>query len=202
MKLEVFEAKTKEEALTKAIEYLKVEEKDILYKVETVKGKLFKAASVKISAVTIKDVAEFLKENLNQILKNMGIDCSFETKIRDNQINIKMFSDKNSILIGKNGQTLKALETILKQIVFKDLKTYPYIILDVENYKEKQIKRLESLAKSIAREVRNTGVEVAMDNMNSYERRIVHNVLSKYDDISTNSEGEEPNRHIVVKLKK
>ena len=202
MKLEVFEAKTKEEALSKAIEYLKVEEKDILYKVETVKGKLFKAASVKISAVTIKDVAEFLKENLNQILKNMGIDCSFETKIRDNQINIKMFSDKNSILIGKNGQTLKALETILKQMVFKDLKTYPYIILDVENYKEKQIKRLESLAKSIAREVRNTGVEVAMDNMNSYERRIVHNVLSKYDDISTNSEGEEPNRHIVVKLKK
>lgn len=202
MKIEVFEAKTKEEALTKALESLKLEEKDILYKAETTKGKLFKASTTKLNVVTIKEVADYLKNSLNDILKNMNIECSFETKIRDNQITIKMFSDKNSILIGKNGQTLKALETILKQIVYKELNTYPYVILDVENYKEKQVKRLESLAKSIAREVRHTGVEVAMDNMNSYERRIVHNVLSKYDDISTNSEGEEPNRHIVVKLKK
>ena len=61
---------------------------------------------------------------------------------------------------------------------------------------------LERLAKNIAREVRNTGREVVMDNMNSYERRIVHNVLTDFKGVTTISEGEEPNRHIIVKPKK
>lgn len=201
MEVKEFIGKTKEEALTKALEELQVEEKDILYKVEETKGKLFKAATTKVSVVTIKEVSEYLKEYLQELLNNMNIDANFEVKIRDEQITIKMFSSKNAILIGKNGQTLKALTNILKQVIYKDMNVYPYVILDVEDYKEKQEKRLERLAKNIAREVRNTGVEVAMDNMNSYERRIVHNVLAKYEDLSTNSEGEEPNRHIVVKLK-
>lgn len=201
MEVKEFIGKTKEEALTKALEELQVKEKDILYKVEETKGKLFKAATTKVSVVTIKEVSEYLKEYLQELLNNMNIDANFEVKIRDEQITIKMFSSKNAILIGKNGQTLKALTNILKQVVYKDMNVYPYIILDVEDYKEKQEKRLERLAKNIAREVRNTGVEIAMDNMNSYERRIVHNVLAKYEDLSTNSEGEEPNRHIVVKLK-
>lgn len=201
MEVKEFVGKTKEETLEKALEELQVEEKDILYKVEEVKGKLFKASSVKLSVVTLNEVSEYLKSYLKELLTNMNIEANFEVKIREERITIKMFSDKNNILIGKNGQTLKALTNILKQVVYKDMEVYPYIILDVEDYKEKQEKRLERLAKNIAREVRTTGVEVAMDNMNSYERRIVHNVLSKYEDLSTNSEGEEPNRHIVVKLK-
>lgn len=201
MEVKEFVGKTKEETLEKALEELQVEEEDIIYKVEEVKGKLFKASSVKLSVVTLNEVSEYLKSYLKELLTNMNIEANFEVKIREGRITIKMFSDKNSILIGKNGQTLKALTNILKQVVYKDMEVYPYIILDVEDYKEKQEKRLERLAKNIAREVRTTGVEVAMDNMNSYERRIVHNVLAKYEDLSTNSEGEEPNRHIVVKLK-
>lgn len=201
MNIKVYEAKTEQEALEYALKDLELSQKDILYSKEEIKGKLFKSASVKLNVVTLVEVTEYLKKYLEELLKNMNIEVSFETKIRENQITIKMFSDKNSILIGKNGQTLKALQNILRQVVFKEIKTYPYILLDVENYKEKQNIRLERMAKTIAKEVRTTGVEIAMDNMNSYERRIVHNVLSKYDDISTNSEGEEPNRHIVVKLK-
>lgn len=201
MEAKEFVGKTKEETLEKALEELQVEEKDILYKVEEVKGKLFKSASVKLSVITLEEVSENLKDYLKELLTNMNIEANFEVKIRDSRITIKMFSNQNNILIGKNGQTLKALTNILKQVVYNDMGVYPYIILDVEDYKEKKEKRLERLAKNIAREVRNTGVEIAMDNMNSYERRIVHNILSKYEDLSTNSEGEEPNRHIVVKLK-
>ena len=112
-----------------------------------------------------------------------------------------MYSDNNSILIGKNGQTLQALTTVLKQIVYNEVKQYPYLILDVENYKEKQVKYLERLAKNIAREVAQTKNEVALENMNSYERRIVHNILSENKKVYTISEGEEPNRHVVVKPK-
>lgn len=74
--------------------------------------------------------------------------------------------------------------------------------LDASDYKDKQVSHLERLAKNIAREVRNTGREVVMDNMNSYERRIVHNVLTDFNGVTTISEGEEPNRHIIVKPKK
>ena len=112
-----------------------------------------------------------------------------------------MFSDKNNILIGKNGQTLKALQTMIRQHIYREINAYPYIILDVENYKEKQVKHLEFLAKKLAKEVLSTKQPIVMDNMNSYERRVVHNALTKFKDIDTTSEGEEPNRHIVIKLK-
>ena len=73
--------------------------------------------------------------------------------------------------------------------------------MDVENYKEKQLKNLEYLAKKLAKEVIQTRQTITMEDMNSYERRIVHNVLTTFKEISTNSEGEEPNRHIVIKIK-
>ena len=76
---------------------------------------------------------------------------------------------------------------------------YPYILLDVENYKEKKISNIERTAKRVAREVSKTKVDATLENMNSYERRIIHNVLSNYKHVVTVSEGEEPNRHVVIK---
>ena len=92
-----------------------------------------------------------------------------------------------------------AIQAILRQQVYNEIGVYPYILLDVENYKEKKISRLERDAKRIAREVLKTKVDVKLDDMNSYERRIIHNALTKYKNLSTTSEGEEPNRHIVIR---
>ena len=199
MKLEVFEGKTKEEAKEKALEALNVSETEMFCKEEEIKGKLFKATTYKCSAIKISNIADFLKEKLAELLNNMGIESQFETNVRDEQINIKMYSDKNSILIGKNGQTLMAIQTVLRQMVHNEIGMYPYILLDVENYKEKKISNLERTAKRIAKEVQKTKIDVSLDNMNSYERRIIHNVLTKFKNISTTSEGEEPNRHIVIR---
>lgn len=199
MKLEVFEGKTQEEAKEKALEALNVSETEMFCKEEEIKGKLFKATTYKCSAIKISDIADFLKEKLAELLNNMGIESQFETNVRDEQINIKMYSDKNSILIGKNGQTLMAIQTVLRQMVHNEIGMYPYILLDVENYKEKKISNLERTAKRIAKEVQKTKIDVSLDNMNSYERRIIHNVLTKFKNISTTSEGEEPNRHIVIR---
>ena len=129
----------------------------------------------------------------------MGLDVTFESKIREQQIIIKMYSDNNSILIGKDGRTLSALNLIVKQLLSNNYKIYPHIVLDVENYKEKQELNLERLAKKLAREVVKTKVDVKLDNMNSYERRIIHNTLSNNKKVSTISEGDEPNRHVVIK---
>ena len=202
MKFEVFEAKTLEDAKAKALEELNVSEEEIISTYEEKKGKLFKGSTVLLKAVKISTVAEFIKDNLKELLENMNIEAQFETNVRNSQINIKMYSDKNNILIGKNGQTLMAIQTILRQQVYNKINVYPHILLDVENYKEKKLSNLERNAKRIAKEVMKTKIDVELDNMNSYERRIIHNALADFKNISTTSEGEEPNRHIVIRYKK
>ena len=201
MDLLVFEGKEEKEILASVMEELDVTEDDIMYYVTKTKAGLLKKEVVSLHVAKLETIVEFLKEYLTNLTKDMGLEVSFESKIREKQITIKMYSDNNSILIGKNGQTLQALTTVLKQIVYNEIKSYPYLILDVENYKEKQVKYLERLAKNIAREVSQTKNEVALENMNSYERRIVHNILSENKKVYTISEGEEPNRHVVVKPK-
>ena len=142
-----------------------------------------------------------IKEFLEQTTKDMGLDVQFESSIRDKQISIKMYSDNNSILIGHEGKTLKALTTIIKQVVYNKVGEYPYLLLDVENYKAKQEKYLIRLAKNIAKEVGHTKVEVELEDMNSYERRIIHNALTDNKYVYTESTGVEPHRHIVIKPK-
>ena len=195
----VTEAKTKEEAVEKALKELNVEESEIFYSYEETKGKLFKAGSFKVTAYTKDDVMDLMKDFIKELCSNLGIEVSFESNIREKQFNIKMFSDNNPILIGKGGRTMKAIETITKQKVQNDLGIRVKLFLDVENYNEKRIKQLERLAINTAKEVRNTKVEVALDNMNSYERRIIHNKLTNFKGVTTESTGEEPNRHIVIK---
>ena len=112
-----------------------------------------------------------------------------------------MFSDNNNILIGKGGRTLMALQTYIKQLLYNTTQEKISFVLDVENYKEKRIKGIEYLAKKIAKEVANTKVDVTLDSMNSYERRIVHEALSKDRYVYTESIGEEPNRCVVIKYK-
>lgn len=201
MKIEVFEGKDETEVIKSGLEALGCEEEEALYFTTKTKGGLLKKETVQVHMTTLTNVADFIKEYLLKLTKDMGLEVTFETKIREKQITIKMYSDNNSILIGRNGQTLQALTTVVKQVVYNEIHTYPYIILDVENYKEKQEKYLMRLAKNVARDVARTKVEVTLENMNSYERRIIHYYLSENKDVYTISEGVEPNRHVIVKPK-
>ena len=198
----VTEAKTKEEALKKACDELNVEESELFYTTEEIKGKLFKSGSVKVNACTKEDLMETMKEFIKELCANMGIDVSFESNMREKQFNIKMFSNNNAILIGKGGRTMKAIETITKQKIQNEYGVRIKLFLDVENYNDKRIRQLERLAINTAKEVKSTKVEVALDNMNSYERRIIHNKLTDFKGVTTESIGEEPNRHIVIKPEK
>lgn len=193
------EAKTKDDAIKKLLEENNLKEEDIVYKAYEQKGGLLKGTKTIIEAATYDEIALTIKDFLKNLLLKMNLEVSFESKIRDNQLVISMFSNNNPILIGKNGQTLKALETIVKQLIYNELGVYPYISLDVENYKSKQISRLERLAKNVAREVGKTKIEVELENMNSYEWRIIHNALTNNKYAYTESKGEEPNRHVVIK---
>ena len=202
MKSSLFTAKTLEEALDQAKTSLNLKDEDFVYSYEEIKGKLFKSGSYNLSVYTLTDICDFLKDYLKKLTKDMGIEVNFESKIREKTIEIKMISDNNPILIGRNGQTLKALECILMQVVNKETSKHLRVVLDVEGYKEKQIKRLERLAINLAKECVRTKTDVHMDSMNAYERRIVHNKLTDFKGVKTESIGEEPNRHLVIKYNK
>ena len=200
MKKYLFEGKTLEELKEKALTELNVNKEDlIILKSEVKSGLLKKSASLEVT--TLNDIQNYIKETLSEILKLMPIDAKFEIRRRDKTINIKIFSNNNAILIGKNGRTIGALQTIIRQMLSSELDEKIKVILDVENYKEKRVKNIEYIAKKTAREVAKTKIEVTMDSMNSYERRIVHSVLADDKYVYTESVGEEPNRCVVIKLK-
>lgn len=201
MQVEVFEGKEEKEVLAEALESLNITEDDCMYYVTKSKAGLLKKEVVTVHLATYESIINFIKSYLESLTKDMGLDVTFESKIREKQITIKMYSDNNKILIGKNGQTLQALTTVIKQVVYNNINNYPYLILDVENYKEKKVKHLERLAKNIAREVAQTKNPVELENMNSYERRVIHNILTDDKRVYTESVGEEPERHVVIKPK-
>ena len=201
MEVKEFEGKNLEELIDNSLTELNLCKEDVIITSEEIKGNLLKKKSYKIKIYTLTDIQNYVKSYLENLTNLMGIQVTFESKIRDEQICIKMYSDSNSILIGKDGKTLASLMIIVKQMLSVKYNINPHISLDVENYKENQEKRLTRLAKQIAREVARTKVDVKLDNMNSYERRIIHNTLSNNKYVTTISEGEEPNRHVVIKLK-
>lgn len=172
---------------------------EIVYTSHDKKGKLFQGTLKEVTVYKKTDINDAIKEFLKEIIENMGLEVSFETTTKDERTTIKMYSNNNPIVIGKNGHTLKALETLAKQKIQNDTGIFYKINLDVSNYKEKIQKNIERLAKTTAREVAKTKIPVALDNMTSYERRIVHNVLTDFKGVKTESEGEEPNRHVVIK---
>ena len=200
MKTYTFEGKTKEAAVELALEELKISEEDLIINNITEKSGLLKK-SVEIEVLNINEIITFIKETISKITKLMNAESNLEVRRRDNSISVTIFSDNNSILIGKNGKNVAALQLIIRQMVNTKLKEHLSIVIDVGNYKEKRVKSIEALAKRLAREAHKTKTEVTMDSMNSYERRIVHSALADDKYVYTESIGEEPNRKVVIKLK-
>lgn len=196
-----FESKTKENLLTLACNELKVTENDILYNITEEKKGLFGGKKYFIEIVKINDIAEFGKSLILDFLKGFNLKGNVEIKIREKSITYKLFTDNNGILIGKKGHILQSLQTFIRQALFNSTEIFINVIIDIENYKEKQLYFLEKKVKRLAREVTLTKMDIKLDPMNSYDRRVVHNALSGFDYVETESVGEEPNRCVVIKYK-
>lgn len=194
-----FYGKTREEALEKALYELKTNEKELIVKEIEQKSGLFQSKKVCIEVIKKEDIILFIKDFIKNITEKMGISINMEVKNRDENTVITIYSENNNILIGKMGRTIDALTIITKQAVHTYFDINYNFIIDVGEYKLKQQKNIEYIAKRVAREVSKTKIEAKLDPMNSYERRIVHTVLSNNNKVITESIGEEPNRSVVIK---
>lgn len=190
-----YKGNSEEECIKNLVEDTDLEIERFFYKVSKEEDNYI------LNAVRIDETSSYGAALLKVFLKNFGIDGSVETKVRDGQINYLIHSKNNSILIGKKGHILEALHKYIRQAIYTEIDIYPQVVLDVEGYKEKQQYFIEKEAKKIAREVQETKIDVRMDPMNAYDRKIVHNVLSSFKNIKTESTGEEPYRCVVIKYK-
>ena len=162
---------------------------------------LFKGKKYQLEAITKEEIISSIKSFIKELSKNMNLEINSEIRFEENNINILLVSDNNNILIGKDGKTLNAIQLILRQS-FKELNQFDLrIIVDVSNYKAKKIKNLEYQVKKICKEVLKTKVEVKLDPMNSYERRMVHSIVAEFEGLQSISYGETPNRYTVIKIK-
>ena len=193
-----YTGKTKEEAIKNAtLDLQELEENLIIVTQEEKKSLLSK--KIEIEVVEKREVKDYLKQIIKTLLKDMGFECDMEIIVTNNIPTYRLYSNNDALLIGKDGKNLKALTIIVNQILLKELgKDYRFFI-DVNNYKEKSDRHIEYLAKKLAREVKETKIAVKMDKMNSYQRRLVHYVLNNNKYVYTESEGEEPNRYVVIK---
>ena len=194
-----FQAKSEEGLLDKALNELGLKEEDVITKSYEEKGGLFSGKKYTLEVIKISDVAEVGKEIIKELLSSLGINANIETKLRDGQIKYQLHSQNNSVLIGKNGHILDSIQIYVRQALLNALDLYVNITIDVEVYKEKQNYFLEKKVKKIARDVTLSKVDVKLDPMNSYERKVVHSALQGFKYVKTESEGEEPNRCVVIK---
>lgn len=148
----------------------------------------------------VKTAENFLKE----VCDKMGVEASIEVTcaLEDSRININIVGKDMGLLIGKRGQTLDALQYLTSLVVNKESGTYYKVKLDTENYRARRRETLENLARNLSSKVKKTKKSVALEPMNPYERRIIHSALQYDKFVETYSEGEEPNRKVVIAMKK
>lgn len=200
LKSNKYEGKNKEELINKALNELNASNDEVYISTkEEVSGSLFKSKKYILKVVLKQEVIEYVKSYLKELTDMMGLSAQFEVQKRDNYIKVNIISDNSPILIGKNGRTLNAMQDLLKQTLQVKVGVNINVIIDANEYREKKQKNIERLAIKLAKEVRKTKVDVKMDSMNSFERRLVHNALTNFKGVSTISEGEEPNRYVIIK---
>lgn len=139
------------------------------------------------------------REFLEGLLSRMNMECGLETRFGEDEIlHINMTGSDMGTLIGRRGQTLEALQYLVNVVANRGEAEYQRILLDAEGYRERRAEVLRRLARRKARRVQETGQRVVLEPMNPWERRVIHLALRDMEGIETHSEGEDPNRRVII----
>ena len=151
---------------------------------------------------TAEEAAAKAKAFLQDVLRNMGIEVMIEKMIKSDKIILHLHGKNLGILIGKHGQTLDALQYLTNLTTNQGEETRHFIMLDVENYRQRREETLKQLAVRLAGRVKRSGEKVVLEPMNGYERKIIHVALQNEAHVRTESEGQDPYRHVVIYYEK
>lgn len=143
-----------------------------------------------------------VKNFIEEAIGYMGLNMTVEVTQKDRRLYTNLSGDGMGILIGKRGQTIDSLQYLANLMINGKGIRELNVILDTGNYRKRRRDTLESLAKSIARKVRDHGQDVKLEPMSRFERHIIHTALQNHRDVQTLSEGNEPHRYIVVSRKR
>ena len=206
MKEIVKKGKTVDDAVEAALAELGVSRDEVLIDVisEGSKG-VFGIGSkdaevlVKLDIKTPEDTA---RDFLEKVTKGLGLDAEIDITLEDNIMNINFSGEDMGVIIGRRGETLTSLQYLTSLVVNKTTEDFIRVSLDTENYKQRREESLIRLANKTADKVVKYRHNMSLDPMNPYERRIVHSCLQSNELVSTFSTGEEPNRRVVITLKR
>ena len=159
---------------------------------------------MKVEALVDNNLALEGKRYIESILQAMNIEYQLEVRSLNNEHEIyyNVHTNENPLLIGIKGKTLEALQTLVRNLLQIYTKEQLVVNVDIGDYREHRKHQLEILSTKVAKEVVKTKVPVKLKPMSSYERRIIHNKLSEWRDVYTESEGEGTERAIVIKPKR
>lgn len=168
-------------------------------------AKVSKPVEILTDPAEIKEIEERAIVFLRDVFASMNlgeVEITSKYNTADGCLEVDFEGEDMGILIGKRGQTLDSLQYLTSLVVNKGKVNYIRVKLDTEDYRRRRKETLENLARGIAYKVKKTRKAVVLEPMNPYERRIIHSALQGNKFVETVSEGEEPYRHVVVKLKR
>jgi spoIIIJ-associated protein len=145
-----------------------------------------------------EDPAILLRELLEEIIDSLGLDVEVRVEESDGMLTGLVEGEDVGLLIGRRGQTIDAVQHLAQRIVFRGGSPDARVVIDANGYRERRADTLRSIALDAAEESLRTEEAVELEPMPASERRIVHEYLRERDDVQTHSEGEEPERYLVV----
>jgi spoIIIJ-associated protein len=158
-----------------------------------------------VGGAELEEQAELAEEFLEGLLDRMGIEAEIEHHLVDGAMYVDIVGAEESegmgLLIGKHGATLEALQELVRSAVQRRTLSRCRVLVDIEDYGKRRRSQLADRARQVARRVRRTGRQEALDPMSPYERKIVHDAASEVGGVESASEGQEPSRRVVIRKK-
>lgn len=197
--MKTYTGKNLEELLASIAEEKGVSVDDLTYTViEEKTGFLGIGGKVVATAYCNEDIKGFLHDYMKQYFDGIEMEVEIEVTEKDGFYRVNINAENNAILIGKNGQTLQALNTVLKAAASAEFKKRIGVLIDINGYKEDKYHKVCSLALRVAKTVQRTKTDAILDPMPADERKAIHNYLTNVNHVSTVSEGEGNQRRLKI----
>jgi spoIIIJ-associated protein len=159
-----------------------------------------------VSGVALDEQAEIAEEFVTGLLERMGMDADVDRGVVEGVMYVDILAGQDSegmgLLIGRHGQTLDALQEVVRTAVQRRTQSRCRVLVDVEDYRKRRRSQLAEKARGVAQRVRRTGRQERLEPMSAYDRKIVHDTAGEVGGVETTSEGEDPDRRVVIRKKR